>query len=281
MNSGDRPPRTDWFILAIGNTRLHWAWAVGSTLKQSWDTPHAATELIDTVGVSQAIAHLAMSASPNCYLLQALAMFHGSEPPPLWIASVVPPQTDLWQRYCRSRLLTLADIPLQNLYPSLGIDRALALWGAATTLGTPVLVIDAGTALTLTGADTASSLVGGAILPGLRLQYQALAHDTAALPAVPLPLGLPSRWATNTADAIHSGILYGVLAGIEAAIAAWLTDFPESAIAFTGGDSPRLYAYLAQLNSTLAARIVVDQQLLFRGLLSQADFHSRLDREKF
>ncbi len=277
MNSGDRPPRTDWFILSIGNTRLHWAWAVGSTLKQSWDTPHAAPELIDTVGVQQAIAHLAMSASPNGDLLGALARFHSSEPPPLWIASVVPPQTELWQRYRRSRLLTLADIPLQNLYPSLGIDRALALWGAATRLGTPVLVIDAGTALTLTGADPASSLVGGAILPGLRLHYQALAHNTAALPAVHLPPSLPPRWATNTADAIHSGILYSMLAGIDAAIAAWLTDFPDSAIAFTGGDSPRLHAYLAQHHSTLAARIAVDQQLLFRGLLSQADPPSRLD----
>ena len=276
MNSGDRPLSAlsalsaDWFALAIGNSRLHWAWFVDSTLKQTWDTPHGSATLIDALGVEQAIAHLATSVSSDLSLLNALTTFQSCDPPPLWIASVVPPQAELWMRYAHARLLTLVDVPLTAVYSTLGIDRALALWGAATTLGTPILVVDAGTALTVTGADVASRLVGGAILPGLRLQYQALADDTAALPDVALPLSLPPRWATNTTDAIHSGILYSALAGIEAAVTAWLVDFPESAIAVTGGDSVRLHAYLTQHNAALAARIVVDQQLVFRGILSIA-----------
>ncbi len=274
MNFGDRPLSADWFALAIGNSRLHWAWFVDSTLKQTWDTPHASATLIEALGVEQAIAHLATSISPDLSVLNALTTFQTSDspflPPLLRIASVVPQQTELWMRYAHARLLTLADVPLKNVYPTLGIDRALALWGAATTLGTPILVVDAGTALTLTGADAAFRLIGGAILPGLRLQYQALAHDTAALPDVTLPLSLPPRWATNTIDAIHSGILYSALAGMEAAVNAWLADFPESAIAVTGGDSLRIHAYLTQHNSALAACIVVDQQLLFRGMLSIA-----------
>lgn len=270
MNPGDRPLAANWFALAVGNSRLHWAWFVDSTLKQTWDTPHASANLLEALGVAQAIAQLAESASPDLSVLNALTAFQSSASPPLWIASVVPKQTELWMHYVHARLLTLADIPLKNGYPTLGIDRALALWGGATTLGTPILVVDAGTALTFTGADAAFRLIGGAILPGLRLQYQALVHDTAALPAVSLPLSLPFRWATNTTDAIHSGILYGALAGVEAAITAWLEDFPESAIAVTGGDSLRLHAYLTQHNTALAAGIVVDQQLLFWGMLSIA-----------
>ena len=68
----------------------------------------------------------------------------------------------------------LEDIPLEGLYPSLGVDRALALWGAGATWGFPCLVIDGGTALTLTGGNGDGFLVGGAILPGLRLQLQSL-----------------------------------------------------------------------------------------------------------
>ena len=40
------------------------------------------------------------------------------------------------------------------MYPTLGIDRALALYSAGSTFRFPVLVIDAGTALRFTGADS-------------------------------------------------------------------------------------------------------------------------------
>jgi type III pantothenate kinase len=69
---------------------------------------------------------------------------------PLYLASVVPSQTALWQTYPDVHIITLDQVPLQGVYPTLGIDRALALWGAGETWGWPMLVIDAGTALTLT-----------------------------------------------------------------------------------------------------------------------------------
>ena len=50
------------------------------------------------------------------------------------------------------------------------------------TGGFPMLVIDAGTALTFTGADANQCLVGGAILPGLRLQLASLGQKTGQLP---------------------------------------------------------------------------------------------------
>ena len=92
-------------------------------------------------------------------------------PPHSILASVVPSQTALWQIYPNVHIINLDQIPLQGVYPTLGIDRALALWGAGKTWGFPMLVIDAGTAMTFTGADANQCLVGGAILPGLGLQF--------------------------------------------------------------------------------------------------------------
>ncbi len=117
-------PSKTWLALIIGNSRLHWGLFTGENLTKAWDTNYLSTP-----------------SSPS------------SPSPPLFIASVVPTQTELWQNYPNVNFITLNEIPLNNLYPTLGIDRALSLLGAGETWGFPMLVIDAGTALTFTGAD--------------------------------------------------------------------------------------------------------------------------------
>jgi type III pantothenate kinase len=163
-----------------------------------------------------------------------------------WLASVVPSRTPAlapWQPH----LLQLADLPLRNLYPSCGIDRALALMGAGHHYGWPVLVIDAGTALSLTAAGPEADLVGGAILPGLRLQARSLAIGTAVLPALDWAeqQGLSERWACSTEGAIASGILYTVLAGLRDYCTDWQRRYPDSPMVLTGGDGAFLYRLLA------------------------------------
>jgi type III pantothenate kinase len=148
----------------------------------------------------------------------------------------------------QAQIITLADIPLKNLYPTLGVDRALALYGAGESCGYPCLVIDGGTALTFSGVDGDRQLIGGAILPGLGLQFRMLAQNTAALPKVHLPDSLPPRWAMDTQGAIASGILRTVLAGVIDFIQAWQQQFPTGAIAITGGDGAWLYQQLSQQN---------------------------------
>jgi type III pantothenate kinase len=247
-----------WLTLAIGNSRLHWAAFSGDDLLHHWDSDYWTAAAIAQFAVNPAFAGLPISAENL-----------PPAPVPVAIASVVPAQTQLWQQYPAQRLLTLAEVPLGKLYPTFGIDRALTLWGAICTLGAPVLVIDTGTALTFTAADRENNLVGGAILPGLRLQQQALAQDTAALPLVALQPGLdrlPPRWAADTPAAIRSGILYTLLASIQDFAQDWLSQEPTGAIALTGGDSALLYQALAQQNPALAARIHRDPALIFRGI---------------
>jgi type III pantothenate kinase len=110
--------------------------------------------------------------------------------------------------------------------------------------------------------------VGGAILPGLRLQWQSLATKTAALPEVKFPERLPNRWTLNTPEAIQSGVIYTSLAGIRDFIEDWLEQFPNSRIALTGGDAKILLCYLQIQFPNLAQRIILDANLIFWGMRS-------------
>jgi type III pantothenate kinase len=231
----------------IGNSRLHWGYFLGKTLQHTWDTPH-------------------LSKSQTVVPFPAGLKLNGQAE--ILLASVVPEQTALWQNHPAVKVVTLDQIPLQGLYPTLGVDRALAVWGAGETLSWPVLVIDAGTALTFTGANANHRLWGGAILPGLKLQMQALNRGTAALSEVELPEQLPPRWALNTLDAIESGVIYSILASIQAFIEDWWQQFPQSAIALTGGDSATLLAYLQILAPAIATQVTADPHLIFWGLRS-------------
>jgi type III pantothenate kinase len=257
----EKPFAQSWLALEIGNSHLHWAWFVGSTLKQAWNTPHLDSEAIASLIIHQLDFNHCPEAIPA-----SLAV----PPPrlPLQIASVVPSQTLLWQAYPLTYLITLDQIPLHGLYSTFGVDRALSLWGAATVLGLPALVIDAGTALTFTGANASGQLIGGAILPGLGLQMRALAEYTAVLPSVEMQLAtaLPPRWSLNTADAIRSGVVYTLLAGVREFIEAWSQQFPGGAIALKGGDRALLFKSLQQQYPVVATQITLDPYLMFWGM---------------
>ena len=255
----------DWLALIIGNSRLHWAWLTGEILRQTWDTPHLQAEKVELlVGSQFNFEDYDIPRSPLMPVWEPL--------PELWIASVVAEQAQLWETYPRVSTITLPQIPLQNTYSTLGVDRALAVWGAIATYGAPVLVIDGGTALTFTGADEARSLVGGAILPGLQLQFWMLGQATSALPVIETgTVTLPDRWAMDTIAAMQSGILYTVLSGIESFIEDWRNLFPQSAVIFTGGDGHLFYRYFQQQSLKSASQIIVDPNLLFLGMCSIRD----------
>lgn len=253
----------NWLALAIGNSRLHWAAFRCQQLLQTWHTPHlspkTADDLIANAFHPKNWAGLSQLRVPSLSLTQ----------PNLWLASVVPQQTAIW---APAAVIVEPDcIPLKGCYPGLGLDRMLTLWGAASTVGWPALVIDAGTALTLTAGD-AGTVLGGAILPGLRLQSQSLAQGTAALSAVPWQtLPFPPRWAGETATAIQSGILYTLLAGLHDYLDAWWQTFPQGQAVLTGGDGPLIYTYLEQRTPEIASKVRLDPALIFRGICAYRD----------
>ena len=240
-----------WLAVAVGNSRLHWAWFEDYTLIETWDTQH----LSNAVKFDE-LPQLFLSGN---LIEQKFVQL------PVYLASVVPQQTQLWQNYSRLNLIGLEDIKLTNIYPTLGIDRALAAWGASVTYNSSCLIIDAGTALTFTGVDK-QKLVGGAILPGLRSQLTTLNRETAALPQVQLSKSLPPRWALDTEQAIISGIVYTAIATVYSYIVDWRRQFPASKVIFTGGDGELLFSYLHLYDRAIASKTLVDPNLVFLGI---------------
>ncbi|MBD1815042.1 pantothenate kinase [Microcoleus vaginatus DQ-U2] len=285
------PPRTDNLIsgligkdqikiaLAIGNSRLHWGLFVGKTLEKTWDTEHLNADAVSPLSEQEKAEYLVQIvmrsieevSSQNLLSLPATPAFSSPHtlslvPLPLIVASVVTQQTAIWQSYPNVRIITLDQLPIGGLYPTLGIDRALAVLGAGNQFGWPVLLIDAGTALTFTGADVNRYLVGGAILPGLGLQLSSLSKKTAALPLISLPKNLPHRWAKDTAEAIQSGVVYATVAGVRDFIEDWRCLFPDSKIALTGGDRTMLLKYLTAAFPDTASAVIDAPEAIFWGI---------------
>ncbi|VEP15969.1 Type III pantothenate kinase [Hyella patelloides LEGE 07179] len=244
-----------WLGLVIGNSHLHWAWFVDNILQEAWDTPHLLEEINSATSLSTFLPNRYQKTVKNNSLT-------------IYLASVVPFKTALWSNYPQLHQITVLDIPLLNTYATLGIDRALAIYGAGETYNYPCLVIDGGTALTFTAVDRKKALIGGAILPGLRSQLRSLHQHTAALPQANLPSDLPPRWALDTEKAISSGIIYTTMAGIHSYINNWWDKFPDSSIIFTGGDSKLIFHYLQTLYPQVSKLTLVDRNLIFWGLQS-------------
>lgn len=265
---------TEWLALSIGNSRWHWALFQDDGLQHTWDTPSmSVTQLEAFIAHPQACAPLS----------------HPTMLPEVWLASVVPEQLDRWRGYPRLELITLSRIPLQQVYPTFGVDRALALWGAIHTSSADrsashpraTLVIDCGTAMTFTGADPHHTLLGGAILPGLQVQFQALGQQTAALPALNTNriLEMPDRWAKNTEEAIASGILHTATASIQDFVSNWRGSFPDSTIVMTGGDAALLHTLLKQVSPEVSQSIQLDLNLAFWGIRAVRQFAHPMKNE--
>jgi len=194
--------------LLIGNSRWHWAERQADGQLHGWDGDPVRRG-------GDGVAPLAWAAV-------------GALPDP----EVCPPE----------RRVGLADVPLRGCPPWLGVDRALAGWEAWRELEEAVLVVDAGTVMSLTRVDGRGAFRGGRLIAGLRLQLEAMAHRTALIgplladPPVAQEGRAPNPddpdWPAATGEAMR--------VGVEAALAAAVIDAARGAdtrvVVFTGGD---------------------------------------------
>ncbi len=97
----------------------------------------------------------------------------------------------------------------------LGIDRLLAGLAASHLFPNSfIMVVDVGTATKIDWIDSSSAFCGGAIFPGPEVAAHSLFDHTDRLPNVSLETGSFSWPATNTNDAIRSGIRGSLLGTI-------------------------------------------------------------------
>ncbi|MCM1292022.1 MAG: type III pantothenate kinase [Bacteroides sp.] len=97
---------------------------------------------------------------------------------------------------------------------SLGADRIAAAVGARAIMpDVPLLVVDAGTAVTYDAVSADGRFEGGNIAPGMNMRVEALHRFTARLPRVQVPRELPTGafLGTDTASAMILGAVYGIV----------------------------------------------------------------------
>lgn len=132
-------------------------------------------------------------------------------------------------------------IPLNNCYKtpdSLGYDRIAAAVGAYTIYpGKNVLVIDAGTAITYDIVTADGKFLGGNISQGIEIRFKALNKFTTRLPHLERPDQVPPLLGTSTQEAIHSGVINGLLFEMDGFINAISQLYPKLQVVLTGGDA--------------------------------------------
>lgn len=186
------------------------------------------------------------------------------------VASVVPSLHSVFRDAFADRAdvrFVRHDMPLPICfdYPgvaTLGADRIANAVAVALLYPLPCVAVDAGTAITFDVVLSGTSkpvFVGGAIAPGVSTMAHSLGAGTAMLPD--LQVDFPeSSIGRNTAEAISSGIMWGVCGMVSGLLCAMEKQcgYALRAIA-TGGDARRIAPHVAKI-------VEVDSLLTFRGL---------------
>jgi type III pantothenate kinase len=100
----------------------------------------------------------------------------------------------------------------------LGADLAAGAIGAVTLHGSPLIVINFGTATTFSAIGAQGAFLGAVIAPGIQISIDALASRTAKLPQIALAAP-PSAIGRDTVTALQSGIVFGAVGQTEGMVA--------------------------------------------------------------
>lgn len=141
----------------------------------------------------------------------------------------------------------------------IGTDLVANAFAAYRHFRQACIVVDFGTALTLTTIAKDGQILGVAIAPGIKTAMKALAANAAQLPEIPLTLPV-SVIGKNTVHAIQAGILWGYVGLVEGLIRQTQAEVGEDCkVVATGG----LSFILSPLQSTFDS---LNPQLTLDGI---------------
>lgn len=235
-----------YLFLDIGNTRLKY-----------WVVEH-----------QQVIEHIAELhlQSPADLILGLIHYFKSQDLAQIAISSVLDVETN--QRI--KSILNQLNIPIyfaqvEHEYAGvkcgyhdpkqLGIDRWLQVFACAE-MGKNYCVVGCGTALTIDLVEDLQHL-GGYILPSLYLQRDALIQNTKGI-KIPAIAFENLNVGNNTLDAVHHGILFGLISTIQTILSQ--RKHLNYQLVLTGGDAELFSHFLTDFNPR------IEPDLLLKGL---------------
>lgn len=185
------------------------------------------------------------------------------------ISSVVPPLTNVLINVLslltgkkplvvgpgvKTGLNILIDNPGQ-----LGSDIVVASVAAMQKYPRPFIVLDLGTATTLSAVDASGNFQGVVIYPGIMVSFEALTSHTSQLPRISFdePRSVIGK---NSIDSMQSGLIYGNAAMLDGLIERIEDELGKKAtVIATGGLADRIIPHCKKV-------IICDEKLILEGL---------------
>lgn len=154
----------------------------------------------------------------------------------------------------RTGLNILLDNPSQ-----MGADLVAADVAALREYQPPMIVIDMGTATTMSVLDRNGAHLGGCVCPGLKISLEALTGKASLLPDIQLdqPKHALGR---NTIDAMRSGVMLGTASMLDGMIDRLEEELGEKCTIVATGGMARFVAPLCR------HEMIYDKDLLIKGL---------------
>ncbi|GMT47720.1 MAG: type III pantothenate kinase [bacterium] len=147
---------------------------------------------------------------------------------------------------------------------SIGADRIANAVAACSRINGSLVVVDLGTATTITVVDREKRLTGGVIMPGVEMMCVALNRQTGKLPLV-MPSFLPGPLGKDTKSSIISGVVYGTAGAVDRLLDEMSVMLGEIRTVLTGGNAPlikgllkREYIHIPELTLT-GLRIIFER----------------------
>ena len=185
------------------------------------------------------------------------------------ISSVVPSVTETvksaLERLTHTKVMTVGpgiktglNILMDNP-ASVGADLIVNAVAGLKCYGAPLIMIDMGTATTVSVLDEKGNYVGGMILPGVRVSLDSLVNRTSQLPKISLE---PPRKVIgkNTIDCMKGGIILGQASSMDGLVDRIREDMGlEVPAVATGGLAPKIIPNCKN-------EIIIDNELTLKGL---------------
>lgn len=185
------------------------------------------------------------------------------------ISSVVPPVTSVINRALekltgekalvvgpgiRTGLNIKIDNPAQ-----LGSDLVVDAVAGIAEYPLPLIIIDMGTATTMSAIDAAGNYLGGVIIPGVRVALDSMVSRTAQLPRISFEAPKKAI-GKNTIECMKSGSVLGSASMLDGMIDRLDEELSQDAtVVATGGIAPFITPHCKH-------KIVCDDTLLLKGL---------------
>ncbi|MDQ0216178.1 type III pantothenate kinase [Oikeobacillus pervagus] len=244
------------FVLDVGNTNTVLGVYDGEKLKFHWRIETSRHKTEDEFGmlIKDLFQHVDLSLSEINGII---------------ISSVVPPIMFSLERMCHKYfhvkplivgpgMKTGLNIKYENPR-EVGADRIVNAVAGIHDYGSPLIIVDFGTATTYCFINEHGQYMGGAIAPGINISTEALYSKAAKLPRI--EIARPDHIiGKNTVAAMQAGILYGYVGQVDGIVKRMKAYSKiEPTVIATGGLAPLISEETIHID-------VVDPFLTLKGL---------------